>query len=629
MVSHPPLENMASATPRTPAVHSPTARAFQQQPNQWTLPHHRDPREQYNPPTIRSPQPTNGPQQSSYWNRGPPARDEVAHVPSGYLYKRRRLDDRDMYSPEPYAQSPQVNHHQFPPGYERHHSPEMASHQYRARGRRPSFGRQPEGMQPALSQQQPQRHPPMHMAPPPHPQQRMRASIPHHDLVLPPLRTNAEAVSSPPQFRPPGLPNVESVLKALPTLGKIKLLAKIAPPMKRRPSNMQQGSVIAIEARDPAVVELILDYLKQALMKEGLYAVSVFRGPDDVANFRRSSYDSRASTLSERSSSSSSNSLSDATTSYLETLTRWHEISKQVEQFVTEGHFQGKQRTSSDTMDVDSPDTKKPRLEVTPPSRHLRTTRAHAADSPPTNSDKAYSHNPHNHHRAADPSPPVSPHTPTQTLSKTHISSTHASPASPLIPVALLPSYQLTTSDTAALHIPLQDAYAPIDNWQWAATLWRGCVGPDLTICVVDEKANASIADSQSGMLKVGPKTSVGVGSGNTPNSGPPGSARGAPPPSHAPPHAPPSAAPASTTAQNLNAHARNGDAVAVDGQAVLVKRFVGGSPSETAGLSAGTKEEHGTRTGCARGEEDKMLRRVAFEVSEYLKEVDLGVRRE
>lgn len=39
-------------------------------------------------------------------------------------------------------------------------------------------------------------------------------------------------------------------------------------------------------------------------------------------------------------------------------------------------------------------------------------------------------------------------------------------------------------SDAAAVAIPINDAYAPVDHWQWMATLWRGIVGADLVIYV-------------------------------------------------------------------------------------------------------------------------------------------------
>ncbi|MCJ1392452.1 hypothetical protein MMC18_005319 [Xylographa bjoerkii] len=54
----------------------------------------------------------------------------------------------------------------------------------------------------------------------------------------------------------------------------------------------------------------------------------------------------------------------------------------------------------------------------------------------------------------------------------------------PPFPIAIIPRYQLTLSDLAASTIPIADAYAPVDHWQWMATLWRGIVGPDITIVV-------------------------------------------------------------------------------------------------------------------------------------------------
>lgn len=54
-----------------------------------------------------------------------------------------------------------------------------------------------------------------------------------------------------------------------------------------------------------------------------------------------------------------------------------------------------------------------------------------------------------------------------------------------VLPVALVPGgFSLSTSDAYALRIPINDAYAPVDHWQWMATLWRGIVGPDLTVYV-------------------------------------------------------------------------------------------------------------------------------------------------
>ena len=53
-------------------------------------------------------------------------------------------------------------------------------------------------------------------------------------------------------------------------------------------------------------------------------------------------------------------------------------------------------------------------------------------------------------------------------------------------PVVIVPSYQLFASDAYASRVPITDAYSPADHWQWMATLWRGTVGPDITVFVKD-----------------------------------------------------------------------------------------------------------------------------------------------
>ncbi|KAM5351933.1 hypothetical protein ACJ41O_004656 [Fusarium nematophilum] len=55
----------------------------------------------------------------------------------------------------------------------------------------------------------------------------------------------------------------------------------------------------------------------------------------------------------------------------------------------------------------------------------------------------------------------------------------------PKVPVALLrEGFSLTLSDAFACTIPIADSYAPVDHWQWMATLWRGVIGPDLVVYV-------------------------------------------------------------------------------------------------------------------------------------------------
>lgn len=58
--------------------------------------------------------------------------------------------------------------------------------------------------------------------------------------------------------------------------------------------------------------------------------------------------------------------------------------------------------------------------------------------------------------------------------------------------VILFRTYTLTASNVYASGIPITDVYRPDDHWQWTATLWRGIVGPDLTIYVKDSEGSSS-----------------------------------------------------------------------------------------------------------------------------------------
>ncbi len=60
--------------------------------------------------------------------------------------------------------------------------------------------------------------------------------------------------------------------------------------------------------------------------------------------------------------------------------------------------------------------------------------------------------------------------------------------------VAVVPNFSLHASNRFACAIPLggPDPYSPHDHWQWAATQWRGIIGPDVTIYVRDAESPGS-----------------------------------------------------------------------------------------------------------------------------------------
>ena len=80
---------------------------------------------------------------------------------------------------------------------------------------------------------------------------------------------------------------------------------------------------------------------------------------------------------------------------------------------------------------------------------------------------------------AAQPTTP-SASTPTLPLPAPRPSLASAGP----IPIALIPQYQLTTTNYAAVNTQFSDSYNPGSHWQWVAALWRGAIGPDVTIAI-------------------------------------------------------------------------------------------------------------------------------------------------
>jgi HMG box factor len=61
--------------------------------------------------------------------------------------------------------------------------------------------------------------------------------------------------------------------------------------------------------------------------------------------------------------------------------------------------------------------------------------------------------------------------------------------------------------------VPIADAYAPVDHWQWMATLWRGVVGADLVVYVPSSSSSSSFTSSPFGYL-TGSSSFVGGGMG-------------------------------------------------------------------------------------------------------------------
>ncbi|KAI9931339.1 hypothetical protein MW887_011003 [Aspergillus wentii] len=257
---------------------------------------------------------------------------------------------------------------------------------------------------------------------------------PDPSLRLPPIKTAVIApnVMTPvTPFAADGL-NLESTVMTIPFLNKIKVLAKISPPLVpsfRDGASPQRGAVIAVDGQDSIHVMNAVDYLYHALQKEGRYNVRVFEGPE----------------IRPRRGSSGSGKMGDTTMDYLDIISAWHRISDDIVSFVRPSLGSPELKpVEEDTCSGVSPKT------IIPKTADLH------IGSPPQSNE--------NYSESSSPSG-------TDQYS---------------VPIALVPRYQLTTADTFACSIPIKDAYAPLDHWQWMASLWRACVGPDITVYIRD-----------------------------------------------------------------------------------------------------------------------------------------------
>jgi len=149
---------------------------------------------------------------------------------------------------------------------------------------------------------------------------------------------------------------------------------------------------------------------------------------------------------------------------YFETITAWHRRSEEIVKFITTVSSALPPRTSSPAM---SPKT----ITTTPP---------------PTSSS------------------------PTPSSSSSSAPSTEK-PSPPPVPIAIVPRYQLSLSDAFASSIPINDAYAPVDHWQWMATLWRGVVGPDVTIYIKERNVGDADGNDDTSGSRLGAGTGVEV----------------------------------------------------------------------------------------------------------------------
>lgn len=290
------------------------------------------------------------------------------------------------------------------------------------------------------------------MGPPPRPNGRSHLDA---SLKLPPLKTSATTLDSSALTR---ANSVEAMIMSIHPLNKIRVLAKISPPLAppgpSSPAFPVRGFAIAIDGSDMESVNQLTESLTASLSLQ--HPVRVFESPVNHVF--------KGSGGGKEGEAGANNDFS----AYLHVISQYHILSKKIISYIT-----------------------------TPPPH----------PSPPPSSPSPVSPKTHS---ISNPSGSNKPGTHAHTSSKNDGgvgggTSTEIIP--PGVPIALLPCFQLSHTNAFASRILITDTYAPVDHWQWMASLWRGIIGPDVTIAMLP-------AFYPTAPNSAGPNTGVSAGGG-------------------------------------------------------------------------------------------------------------------
>lgn len=215
---------------------------------------------------------------------------------------------------------------------------------------------------------------------------------------------------------------IEAMVMSIPALNKIKVLSKISPPLPipgpASPPYDTRGALIAVEGSNEDAIRLTATYLKEYLERDGDYKVRLLLKPVNTV------FEDHAA--------------------WLNTIMLYHQESREIIKYITTGPQSEEQITASALH------------------RGSKTT----SDESKKGSDQE--------------DDAVAPPTASPTPTTAGLNPFHRIRQS--IPIIIAPRYQVSLTDLAASQIPIGDEYSPSDHWQWMATLWRGIVGPDVTI---------------------------------------------------------------------------------------------------------------------------------------------------
>jgi len=479
------------------------------------------------------------------------------------------------------------------------------------------------------------------------------------------------------------------MIMSIPVLNKIKVLSQISGPLPTpgltSPKPHVRGAIIAVEGMDASSVNNMTTSLADQLGREGNFAVRIFEGPNPYSLIReaRSGVHGRNGNIT--------------TESYLKMLSEWHKTSKEMVEYITtrpqgqtgdkeapisvesspvetttttesKGDYAGtiadgplsaispKTIYKAAELSIASPPSMKGRSQSTPGGSSTAQGSAVTVDKenskpaslagplmfprpvnssriPPLPTPAPSSATSVAEHKAETPAQETEAPNPDPAKDKENVRVPAANNASTVIPIAIVPHFQLTTVDASSISMPISDGFSPPAHWQWFATLWRGSVGPDVTILIKSTEEDVpDIVNTVGAAAAMAGGTAIEIGGDgrgaadtntNTrptgPSTMPTATTGGASNPNtagQAPPAAPTRERTSSSTAGVVPATSSSGVEIRLnDCRAVIVKTGI---------ISTGNAPEAAGNAKQVSPKEleywEKAKRRVGFEVEEFLR---------
>lgn len=270
--------------------------------------------------------------------------------------------------------------------------------------------------------------------------------------------------------------SIEAMVMSIGYGNKLRVLARISPPLAppgpASPAVETRGAVVAVEGADAGLVARVGDLVERALVASGECHVRTWRDGDEGGGQApgEGGGEGEGGQDGADEAGSGGGGSTNLFGSYLRTIMEWHAKSAEMVRHITTAPPVGRSSdASSASAATSSSESGGPSASGSSNSSGGVTISSQAKSS---DGEAA----------AGGPAqvPPV-PAGPTAGA----VEAASVPPRQGRIPVALVKGgFSLSIADRFACRVPIADSYAPVDHWQWMATLWRGIVGPDLVVYV-------------------------------------------------------------------------------------------------------------------------------------------------